>query len=66
MKKMTLILILVCMGLVAVLAACSSGPPGLKACNYFRDEYLPKALVDVGRMETPSLSEKQCSKRYTS
>ena len=52
-----LIVALICLSTtIAALAACSSGPPGLKACNYFRDEYLPKALIDITLSDEKSLS----------
>ena len=42
---------------VGMLAACSSGPPGLEACNYFRDEYLSlDAFFGITLADEPSLS----------
>ena len=41
--------------IVGVGAACG-GSPGQRACDYFRDEYLPKALIDITLSDEKSLS----------
>ena len=42
---------------IGLLAACSSDPPGLEACNYFRDDYLSlDAFWGITLAEEPSLS----------
>ena len=40
---------------VGLLTACSNDPPGLRACNYFRGDYLD-AFLDIQNMENMSLS----------